>query len=218
MKKLIFTILAVTLSMPALAQLTQGQHMFGGRLGLGFQLENSGVSYSDHDRVDWGTLGAEYGLSYYYLLTPRVGLGADLSYANFDGGELFESDEDVSNKTNLFNAMLSARLTANPSNLVRFYVPFGLGLATAQQDIHIDKHGTHYDKKATDTSFAWFIGAGFEFDLGRDNGWSMGLEARYNTFHYDTDKLTRHAPATVSGDGNRRLSYMSFQLRVNKRF
>ncbi|MBR3631925.1 MAG: porin family protein [Elusimicrobiaceae bacterium] len=217
MRKAIFSCAVLFLCLPAFAQLEQGQHMLGGRLGLGFQLENSGISYSDSDRIDWGTLGVEYGLSYYYLLTEHIGLGADISYGDFEGGELFNSSEDVDDTTRLFNAMLSARLTANPSSKFRWYIPVGLGITSVQQDIHVDKHGIKYDKKATDTSLVWFVGAGLEFDLG-SNGWSMGLEARYYTFHYDTDKLIRHAPPAITGDGNRRLSYLLFQLLVSKRF
>ena len=218
MKKLIFCLTVLLISLPAFAQLEPGQHIVGGRIGLGFQLENSGVSYSDNDRVDWGSLGAEYGLFYYYALTRHVSIGADISYGDFDGGELFESNEDVDNKTTLFNAMLSTRLTANPDDSFRFYLPLGIGMTSAQQHMHIKKPGIDFDKKATDTSLGWFVGAGFEFDLGAQSGWTMGLETRYNTFHYDTEKLTEGAPAAIQGDGNRRLSYMSFHLQVNHRF
>jgi len=217
MKKIIFSLAILLCYAPSWAQLAQGQHMVGGRLGLGFQLENSGISYTDSDRVDWGTLGVDYGLSYYCLITNHIGLGADISYGDFEGGELFKSSEEVDDKTHLFNAMLSARFTANPSGKFRLYIPAGIGITTAQQDIHIDKYGVKYDKKATDTSIAWFAGAGLEFDLG-SNGWSMGLEARYHTFRFDTEKLTRNAPASVTGDGNRRLSYLLFQLLISKRF
>ncbi len=218
MKKLILCVVSLFFCVPVFAHLSQGQHLVGGRLGLGFQLENSGVSYSNYDRVDWGSLGAEYGISYYYLLTDRVGIGADLAYGDFDGGELFVSADKVDNKTKLFNAMLSARFTANPSHLFRLYMPVGLGLTAARQHMRIKKSGMDYDQKATSTSLGWFIGAGFEFDLGRHSGWALGCETRYNAFHYDTDKLTRDAPPAIQGDGNRRLSYMSFHLQVNKRF
>ncbi len=219
MKKLglLFVMLGV-FSLPVAAQIEQGQHLVGGRLGLGFQLENSGISYPNDNRLDWGSLGAEYGVSYYYLLTPRVGIGADVSYGDFGGGTLFEPADDAYDKTQLFQAMLSARFTANPSHAFRWYIPVGAGLTTARQHIHINRHGVDYSKTATDTSFGWFVGAGFEFDLGRASGWSMGVEGRYNAFSFDTDKLTRNAPPAVYGDGNRRLSYLSFQLRVNKRF
>ncbi|MBR5151882.1 MAG: porin family protein [Elusimicrobiaceae bacterium] len=218
MKKIILLSVVLLFCAPAFAYLEKGQHMVGGRLGLGFQLENSGISYSNDDRLDWGSLGVEYGLSYYYLLTQHVGLGAELSYGDFDGGDLFVSNDKANDKTKLFNAMLAARFTANPAHSFRFYVPLGIGLTTAQQKIHVDKSGTDYTKKATDSSLGWFVGAGFEFDLGQQSGWSMGLEARYNSFRYNTDKLTRAAPHTIQGDGNRRLSYMSFHLQANKRF
>ncbi|MBR4682677.1 MAG: porin family protein [Elusimicrobiaceae bacterium] len=219
MKKIIFLFVALFCGVPAFCQMERGQHLLGGRLGLGFQLENSGVSYSSaNNRVDWGSLGAEGGLSYYYLVTDNIGLGADVSYGDFEGGDLFVSSDKVDDKTKLFNAMLSARFTANPTNPFRLYMPVGIGLTVARQDMRIKKGGIDFAKKATDTSFAWFIGAGFEFDLGRESGWSMGFETRYNTFRYDTEKLTRNAPSGVEGDGNRRLSYMSFHMQVNKRF
>ena len=218
MKKIIFACVAVCLFVPSFAQLAQGQHLIGGRFGLGFQLENSGISYSNYDRVDWGTLGAELGLSYYYFLTNHVGVGADVSYGDFDGGDFFVSSDKVSDDTKLFNAMLSARLVANPSGLFRFYMPVGVGVTAARQHMRINRHGVNYAKTATDTSLGWFVGAGFEFDMGRDSGWALGLETRYNTFRYNTDKLIRNAPASVTGEGNRRLSYLSFHVQVNKHF
>jgi opacity protein-like surface antigen len=84
--------------------------------------------------------------------------------------------------------------------------------------MNIHRSGVNFSGKATDASFAWFAGAGLEFDIGRKSGWSAGLETRYNAFRFDTDKLIRNAPAAVTGDGNRLLSYISLQLRVNKRF
>ena len=217
MKKLILSLVVLCACVPAFAQLEQGQHLLGARIGAGFQLENSGISYPD-DRVDWGTLGLEYGLSYYYLITDHFGLGADVSYGNFEGGTFFVSSDKVDDKTQLFNAMLSARFTFNPSNLFRIYIPAGAGLTVAHQHMRIDRHGVDYGEKATDKSFGWFVGAGLEFDLGSGSNWSMGLEARYNMFNYDTSKLTRNAPSTVQDDGNRHLSYLSFHLRINRRF
>ena len=74
-----------------------------------------------------------------------------------------------------------------------------------------------FDKKKIDTSLAWFIGAGFEFDIS-NTGWSMGFETRYNSFRYDTEKLVHNAPSGITGHGNRHMSYMSLHMQVNKRF
>lgn len=218
MKKIIITCVGLFLCVPSFAQLAQGQHLIGARLGLGFQLENSGVSYSDYDRVDWGTLGVECGLSYYYLLTPHVGIGTELSYGDFEGGEFFISSDKVDDRTKIFNAMLAARFIANPENLFRLYMPVGIGLTSARQDLNVHRSGVDYSRKATDTSLGWFIGAGMEVDLGKDSGWAVGFETRYNAFSYDTDKLTRNSPVNIQGDGNRKMSYMSFHLQVNKHF
>ena len=113
--------------------------------------------------------------------------------------------------------MLSARFTLNPQNRFRLYVPVGAGLVSSKQKMKVDSGSLHYHKSATDNSFGWFIGAGLESDIGH-SGWSWGLEARLNGFSYDYDKLTDGAPSPIKSKGNRNLSYMSFQLRVNKRF
>ena len=114
--------------------------------------------------------------------------------------------------------MLSARFTANPSDLIRLYIPAGFGLTVAQQHMMIKKYGLDYTRTATDASLGYFVGAGFEFDLGRDSGWAVGFETRYNVFSFDTEKLTRNAPAAIQGDGHRHLSYMSFHVQINKHF
>jgi len=218
MKKLIFSCIILFSCIPAFAHLTQGDRLLGARLGLGFQLENSGITYSGTSRVDWGTLGADCGFAYYYLATDHVGIGVDFSYGDFDGGDLFVSSDKVSDETKLLNTMFSTRLTANPSSIFRWYMPLGLGLTFATQKLEIHTAGLDYSAKDTDVSLGWFVGAGFEFDLGRKSTWSIGFETRYNSFRFHTNGLVRNAPPPITGDGNRRLSYLSFQLRLNKRF
>ena len=218
MKKSLLIFVAVFFSVPSFAQLAQGQHLVGVRGGLGFQLQNSGITYSEGDsRADWGSLGAEGALSYHYLLTDHFGLGAELSFGDYDGANLtWSSSKSVEDKTRLYNAMLSARYTTNPGDGARFYFPFGIGLVAARQDLDIN-YNVQYAKKKTDTSLGLFIGAGLEFDIG-SNGWGFGLETRYNTFWYDTDKLVAGAPAPIHGDGNRRYEYMTFNVTVFKHF
>ena len=68
MKKLLIFISVLFFSLPAFAQLGQGQNMISGNLGLGFQLNNSGIEYSTGgSKLDWGTLGADYGITYNYF-------------------------------------------------------------------------------------------------------------------------------------------------------
>ena len=217
MKKLFIFFIVLFLCAPVLAQLTQGQHILGGRVGIGFQLENSGISYPTDNRVDWGTSGSEYGLFYYYLITRHLGLGADISYGDFEGGDFFVSVDKVNDDTMLLNLMLSAKLIANPSNAVRLYMPVGLGLTVSQQNMYVHRGGVDFANMATDCSLGWFAGLGFEFDIG-DMGWSMGFETRYNSFRYETEKLVHDAPSGITGHGNRHMSYVSLHMQVNKRF
>ena len=218
MKKLIFSCLILFFCVQAFASLTQGDRLLGVRLGLGIPLESSGVSYLGSDRIGWGTSGVDYGFSYYYLATDYIGLGVDFSYADFGQDEMLVSTDQVTNNTKLFNIMYSARFTANPASMFRFYMPVGLGLTFSQEDLEIQTPGIYYSAEDIDVSIGWFVGAGFEFDLDHESTWSIGLETRYNSFRYHTNNLVRYAPFPMTGDGNRRLSYLSFQLRLNKRF
>lgn len=183
MKKLLIFISVLFFSLPAFAQLGQGQNMISGNLGLGFQLNNSGIEYSTGgSKLDWGTLGADYGITYNYFITRYLGAGVEISGGNYDGANLTFSNSDQQNvSVHLFKAMFAARLNANPGSRLRFYIPFGAGLVSAKQDIDINYYGTKYNNKKTDNSLGWFLGAGLEFDAGND-GWSWGLESRYNVF------------------------------------
>jgi len=219
MKKLLIFLSVFFISFPAFSQIEQGQHIVGGNLGLGFQLQNSGIQYSNSgSKLDWGTLGVDYGINYHYVLVPHFALGAEISGGSYDGADLTFSNSDKTNDTvKLFRAMVSARLIANPESRARFYIPFGLGLNCADQDIEIDYSGAKYNGNKTYNSLGWFLGAGLEFDVG-NSGWSWGLETRYNVFTYDTDKLVSNAPAPITGDGKRKYEYMNFMLSISKRF
>ena len=219
MKKLLFILTILCISAPAFAQLKAGQQMFDIRGALGFQLQNSGINYSPYnERADWGTLGAELGLAYYYFLSDSFGVGADFSYGDFDGANLtYSSADKINDYARLYNLMLTARYALNPQSRARIYFPFGFGLSAARQDIDISKSGIKFNNKKTEIVPALFIGAGLEFDVGQ-NGWSWGLETRYNAFWYDTDKLIKGAPPAITADGKRRYEYLTFQLRIAKRF
>ena len=219
MKKFLCAFAVLFLSIMAFAQLQEGQQVVNGRLGLGFQTQNSGIVYSSSgSRVDWGSLGAEIGIEYQYLVSKYLGLGAEFSYGDFDGGDFtWSSSDKVDDHTNLYRLMLAGRFNINPDNRVRLYVPFGLGLNIATQDLSIKYGGTSHNKKTTDCGFGAFIGAGIEFDVGH-NGWSWGFDTRYNIFYYDTEKIVSGAPSPIKGDGNRRYEYMIFNLNITKRF
>ena len=219
MKKFLVFLVALFFTLPLFAQIEQGQSMISGNLGLGFQLNNSGIQYSAAgSKLDWGSLGADYGLTYNYFVDKYIGVGAEISGGDYDGANLtFSNSDEANSSVHLFKAMLAVRLNANPESRFRFYIPFGAGFVSAKQDMDIDYLGTKYNNKKTDNSFGWFLGAGLEFDVG-GNGWSWGLESRYNVFTYDTDKLVKDAPAPIQGGGKRKYDYMNFMIRISKRF
>ena len=220
MKKLLLLLTSLLLCSSAFAQLEKGDQIVGGHLGIGFQMQNSGVEYDNYgSRVDWGSVGTEGGFYYYYALTPHWAVGANVSFGSFDGEDLtFGKNDKLDNHADLINNMLTARLTLNPSRAFRFYVPFGVGLTIASQKIDINYNHVAYNNKYTDYSFGYFVGFGMEGEIAH-SGWTIGTEMRLNGFSYNYGKLVDNAPAQIKvTDSNRHLSYMSFHLTLGKRF
>lgn len=218
-KQLFFIFTVLFLCAPVFAQITAGQKMIDFRTSLGFQLNNSGIAYSsDGSKTDWGTLGVDFGFTYYHFLTEKFGLGAEFSYGDFGGANItFSSVNTIDDGIRLYNLLLAARYNMGYKKHLRVYFPFGAGFSAVEQSLDINYYGTIFQNKDTQLSPLLYIGAGFEFDIGR-NGWSLGIETRYNTFWYDTDKLIKFAPAVVKSDGVRRYEYISLQLHISKRF
>lgn len=194
--------------------------MVGGSLGVAAGLQNSGITYTAQgDKLDWGTVGMQAGFSYHYFLTDFLGVGAEISGGNFDGADKhwYSYSNKFRDRTRLLNLMVSARLTANPQNRLRFYAPFGAGWTVAQQELKINNEGISFHKEATDVSFGWFAGLGAEWDIW-DEDWSAGVEMRYHTFRYNTNDVVQGAPVVISGVGNRRYSYLVCFFKISKRF
>jgi len=220
MKKLLLFATLLCFAPCAFAALEKGDQIVGGNVGLGFQLQNSGVEYNTAgSRVDWGSLGADIGGYYYYALTPHVAVGGNVSFGFFSGGDItLGKNDNITSYTHIYNNMLSARLTLNPSHAFRFYIPAGAGLTVSRQSIDIYYNHKSYHNKHTDCSFGWFAGLGMEGEI-RESGWSIGTEMRFNGFSYNYDKLVTNAPAPIRAtERKRHLSYMSFHLTMSKRF
>lgn len=220
MKKLLLLASALLCTSAAFAQLEKGNQIVGGNVGLGFQLQNSGVEYNTvGSRVDWGSLGADIGGYYYYALTPHWAVGGTVSFGFFSGGNItLGKNDNITNYTHIYNNMLSARFTLNPSHAFRFYIPAGAGLTVSRQSMDIYYNHVSYHNKHTGCSFGWFAGLGMEGEIAQ-SGWTVGTETRLNGFSYDYGKLVTNAPAPIRAtERKRHLSYMSFHLTMSKRF
>ena len=220
MKKLLLLTVSLLLTTSAFAQLEKGDQIVGGNIGLGFQLQNSGVEYNTAgSRVDWGSTGADIGGYYYYALTPHWAVGASASLGFFSGANInFGKNDTIDNYTHIYNNMLSARFTLNPSHRFRFYVPVGAGLTVSRQSLDIYYNKISYHNKHTDLSFGWFAGLGMEGEIA-GSGWCIGTEMRLNGFSYNYGKLVENAPPQIRAtERKRHLSYMSFHLTMSKRF
>jgi len=220
MKKWILAVAVLCCAGGAFAQLQKGTQIIGGNLGLGFQLQNSGVEYNNTgSRVDWGSLGTDIGGYYYYALTPHWAVGANSSFGFFSGGDFtLGKNDNITHYTHLYHNMLSARFTLNPAHVFRLYVPVGAGLTISHQKMDIYYNKVSYHKKHTDYSFGWFVGLGMEGEVAH-SGWSIGTEMRLNGFSYDYGKLVNNAPAPIRAtERKRHLSYMSFHVTMSKHF
>lgn len=195
-----------------------GDQLASGYLGFGVPLQESSIYYQGTE-LDWGDVGASYGISYLYFPSEYFGVGAELSGSNFFESE-FEytswgpyTKDTVKSSMNVYNFMASFRANVNPQSNVRFYVPFGAGLTSAKGKIEVDSSrfpGT-YSLDGTSNSLGYFIGLGVEADLR--NNWMLGGEMRFNGFRFDTGKYDLQ-----DFSGKKDYTYLSFLFKVGYKF
>ncbi len=238
MKKL--TLLAVLLSMlcawpvASLAQgIEKGDQMVSVFLGSGMPLNDSGVTADvvtgedfDTDTLDWGDASTSYGVQYMYAVTPHFALGAEYMGNNFGDAEYEREyfvdwnnwgEREVDSKMDVQNFMVAGRYTVNPQSKVRFYVPLGLGIASAKATFElddvtneggqIDRTNGSYSKRTT--SFAYYVGLGVEGTFCQD--WIWGVEGRYQGFQFDYGKF-------MDGLDKKDQSYFALLLKLGYRF
>lgn len=197
-----------------------GSRFVSGYLGASAPLQDSGMKEYGTD-LDWADAGVSLGASYVYFVNEHFGLGAELSGSVFAESEYdFYSArewENVKTSMALLNAMAVARVNINPYSRVRVYIPFGLGITSAEGRVKLDGYESGYyykgELKENTTSFGYFAGVGVEADLGQSN-WVLGGEVRYSGFQFDTDKFFNDG----DGAGKKNYSYLSFLAKVGYKF
>lgn len=179
------------------------------------------MKYDNGTSIDWGDVGGSFGVSYISFINEHFGMGLEISGAAFSETEYnfygYNTYENVKTSMSLLNVMTTARLNINhPSNRVRVYIPFGLGITSANGKIKLKGYnfGDSYKGEITGdtTSLGYFIGAGFETDLG-DSNWVLGGEIRYQGFRFDVAEYNMEG---ISGTKN--YSYLSFMAKVGYKF
>lgn len=228
-KVLAIVFLSVLCAWPAAAQaqgIEAGDQTVSVFLGGAAPVNESGVkvytAYSS-DELDWGDAAVSYGAQYLYALTPYFAFGAEFNGNNFDDAEYdyraysgFSSQHyNYQSSMNVYNFMAAGRFTVNPQANTRFYIPFGLGVASAKGKIKIDASGVvangSGEVSGTSTSFAYYIGAGLEGNLNEN--WILGAEARYQGFQFDNGKYD------VDGlSGKQDLGFVSVLLKLSYKF
>lgn len=168
-----------------------------------------------YEELDWGDAGVSYGVQYMYTLTPYFAFGAEYNGNNFDDAEYdvysMFGHEKWESKMAVHNFMAAGRFTVNPQANTRFYIPFGLGLASAKSTITKSYNGASEDVDGTTTSFAYYVGVGLEGNLNEN--WILGAEARYQGFRFDNGK---YDVDEVSGKED--LGFVSVMLKLSYKF
>lgn len=206
-----------------------GQQMIALSVGGAMPLEKAGFSakdigFTDDQEMKWGKVGATAGLSYMYFPSAYFGVGLEGNDAYFVGkkytteaaGDKYETKTGM----NVSNVLLSMRLNVNPKSKYRFYVPFGGGYSWSvnllEQKNTVGGTTTKDTYHVTTGGFGYFGGLGFEMDLGKR--WSLGLEARYNGFLHDTDKIAKTKDNKPKLVGDKDYTYVSGALQIGYHF
>ena len=208
---------------------TGGKHFFGGAVALGHSglMEKEVDPDSDgNDALDWGSLAGSYGLQYIYRVHDRWSFGLEYNGNHFDDalqsrGILFPPfgwwERDIESRMNVHNMLAVGRFTFNPQSRVRFYVPFGAGVARSKGTLEVSETNLvssqylHSKTTAMDTSFAYYLGLDMEKQFA--SHWAWGLEMRYQGFWFDNGGYNL---AGVSG--KKRHGYISGLFKLSYLF
>lgn len=203
-------------------------------LGAAAPLQGSGVYSEDilgdtvgNEELDWGDGAVSYGVQYMYAVSDKFAFGLEYMGNSFGDADYERSyfldtsnwgKEELESKMDVHNFMVAGRFTANPANDIRFYIPLGLGLASAKATLDYEGSimlGGLLDHEsdstsATSTSFAYYLGLGLEGNFNEN--WIWGVEGRYSAFTFDYGKFDG------SDKGTKNLSYFSLLFKVAYKF
>lgn len=188
---LVAVLLSILCALPvseASAQgIKKGDQMGSVFLGASVPLQDSGIYSADitgdpvaNEELAWGDGAVSYGVQYMYAISDKFAFGLEYMGNSFGESEYERSyfidsnnwgKEDLESKMDVNNFMVARRFTANPANNIRFYIPFGLGLASAKATI--DHEGDimmggifgneSESSSAKTTSFSYYLGRGCPF-------------------------------------------------------
>ncbi len=203
-------------------------------LGGSAPLQQSGIYSEDvlgdpigNEELEWGDGAASYGVQYLYAVSDQFAFGLEymgnsFGEAEYERSYFFDASnwgkEELESKMNVNNFMVAGRFTANPASRVRFYIPVGLGLASAKATLDYEgslmnsgtlEHASD-SSSASSTSFAYYLGLGLEGDFNEN--WIWGVEGRYSAFTMDYGKFDG------SDYGKEDLSYFSLLFKLSYKF
>lgn len=219
MKKLLIALCAAVLSTTAFAEIQQGTwhlSVLGGAATPSSSYAADGGDRPDVSDAAFGKTGIMYGIQALYNVTSAVGLGVEFNGAHFGTEDSYDEwtgllRNDVWAKSDIYQLMFAGKLTFAPHHPVRFYVPFGAGLAhfkseTEWQNSILGNVQSGGSNSGSSTRPAWYVGAGVEVDLSQKV--FLGGEVRYDYFKVDGDEFM----------DNDHFSYVGFLLKLGYKF
>lgn len=139
---------------------------------------------ADYYNVEYETnLGKGLELSAFYALTPFFALGAGIDYNDTGTTELYYYSAESGwiwgdYSVEYLRFKILGKVTINPSNAIRLYIPFGIGLGEIKEKINETSINT-------DQRMAYSYGLGVEADLSRTV--SFAIEAQSTMLSSDGD-------------------------------
>lgn len=211
-----------------------GDQMVSVFLGGAAPLQDSNISAQDvlgatagTEKLDWGGSAVSYGLQYMYSVTDSFAFGLEYMGNSFSDADydqtLYVSPSEwakasLESSMEVHNLMAAGRFTTNPDKDIRFYIPFGLGVAFSKATLDLEEtlvlggRPTHNSDSvsADNTSFAYYLGLGVEGNFSNQLMW--GVEGRYSAFTMDYGKFDG------SDYGKEDLSYFSLLFKLSYKF
>ncbi len=140
----------------------------------------------DSYSLSWGKGGFGLGVQYLYFVADQFAIGAEIDFNNFSEATSYDVIDVNASSTNY---MFAFRLNLSDENGTRFYIPFGVGIASKKARITLE-YPYDIEENYSHSDFAYNIGIGIEHELKEGN--AIGAELKYNFLEWDEDDFDQN--------------------------
>ena len=166
----------------------------------GAAISKEGIDFAyDNTTISHGKTSFIGGAGYMHYFTKRLGFGMELLFqplgSDTEGTRIpspifYYIYEDTTKSISLMKLFVTGRFTINPQNSLKFYMPFGGGIAIygGHKEFHAWYYSYYLEEDVTlhkESSFDIYIKPAFYAGLGVEYAFtktaSMAIESRYNS-------------------------------------